>query len=164
MSTTLSPIACRSPQGNEWIRVKPGPESQFNTPVLRDPSSGELYLVVSPLWPPLADRLTMVCPRLCFNQDGEMFIWPVPTPTPGGGDAPWQEIAVVLASLAERHWCRVVTDEAAGHYVVSTLEEDDALPPPEWPPDDFLDVLYAAFRDRLITSEHHPLIANRSST
>jgi len=161
MSTTLPPIVCRSPQADEWIRVKPGPESRFNTPVLRDPSSGELYLVVGQLWPRLADRLTMVCPRLCVNHDGEMFVWPVPTPTPGrGGAAPWRETAGVLASLAEMRWCRIVADEAAGQYVVSTLKDDDAPSPPTWPADDFLDVLHAAFHGRLISSEDHPLVPN----
>jgi len=161
MSTTLPPIACRNPQADEWIRVKPGPESRFNTPVLRDPSSGEVYLVVGQLWPRLADRLEMVCPRLCGNLDGEMFVWPVPTPTPGGGGAaPWRETAGVLAGLAEMRWCRVVANEAAGQYVVSTLKDDDAPPAPAWPVGDFLDVLHAAFRGRFIASEDHPLVPN----
>ena len=161
MSTTLPPIVCRSPRADEWIRVKPGPESRFNTPVLRDPSSGELYLVIGQLWQRLADRLVMVCPRLCVNHDGEVFIWPVPTPTSGRGSAaPWRETAGVLASLAEMRWCRIVADEAAGQYVVSTLKDDDAPSPPTWPVDDFLDVLHAAFHGRLIASEDHPLVPN----
>lgn len=161
MSTTMPPIACRSPRPDEWIRVKPGPESRFNTPVLTDPSSGELYLVVGQLWPRLAGRLAMVCPRLCVNHDGEMFVWPVPTPTLGrGGAAPWREAAGVLASLAEMRWCCVVADEAAGQYVVSTLKDAHAAPPPAWPADDFLDVLQAAFDGRIIASEDHPLLPN----
>jgi len=161
MSTTLPPIACRCPRPDEWIRVKPGPESRFNTPVLRDPSSGDLYLVVGELWPRLAGRLAMVCPRLCVNHDGEVFIWPVPTPTSGrGGAAPWRETAGVLASLAEMRWCRVAVDEATGQCVVSTLQDDEAPPPPFWPEDDFLDLLHAAFRERLITSDDHPLFPN----
>jgi hypothetical protein len=161
MSTMLPPIACRSPQADEWIRVKPGPESRFNTPVLRDPSSGELYLVIGQLWPRLADRLVVVCPRLCVNHVGEMFVWPVPTPTPGrGGAAPWWEATGVLTSLAEMRWCRVVADETARQYVVSTLKDNDAPPPPTWPEGDFLDVLEAAFQGRLIASDDHPLIPN----
>ena len=161
MSMTLPPIACRSPRPDEWIRVKPGLESRFNTPVLTDPSSGELYLVVGQLWPRLAGRLAMVCPRLCVSHTGEMFVWPVPTPTPGrGGAAPWREAAGVLASLAEMRWCRVVADEAARQYVVSTIKDDDAPPPPAWPADDFLDVLQAAFDGRIIASENHPLLPN----
>ena len=78
MSMTLPPIACRCPRPDEWIRVKPGPESRFNTPVLKDPSSGELYFVVGQFWPRLAERLEMVCPRLCVNHAGELFVWPVP--------------------------------------------------------------------------------------
>jgi hypothetical protein len=141
--------------------VKPGPESRFNTPVLRDPASGELYLVVGQLWPRLADRLAMVCPRLCANHTGEMFVWPVPTPTPGrNGAAPWRETAGVLADLAEMRWCRVVADEAAGQYVVSTLKKDDAPPLPAWPGNDFLDFMHAAFDGRIIASEDHPLFPN----
>jgi hypothetical protein len=159
MSTTLPPIACRSPRAHEWIRVKPGPECRFNTPVLRDPASGELYLVVGQLWPRLTGRLAMVCPRLCANHTGEMFVWPVPTPTSGRGSvAPWREAAGVLAGLAELRWCRVVDDEVAGQYVVSTLKADDAPPPPAWPESDFLDVLQVAFDGRIIASEDHPLI------
>ena len=161
MSRTQPPIACRSPRTAEWIRIKPGPEGLLNTAVLRHPYSGELYLVSGHLWPRLAGRLAMVCPRLCVNHDGEMFVWPVPTPTPGrSGAAPWRETAGVLASLAEMRWCRVVADEAARQYVVSTLKDDDAPPPPTWPADDFLDVLHAAFRGRLIASENHPLVPN----
>ena len=74
--------------------------------------------------------------------------------------APWRETAGVLASLAEMRWCRIVADEAAGQYVVSTLKDDDAPSPPTWPADDFLDVLYAAFHGRLIASEDHPLVPN----
>ncbi len=159
MSTRLPPIACRSPQADEWFRVKPGPESRFSTPVLRDLSSGQLYLVVGQFWPQLADSLTMVCPRLCVNDDDEIFVWPVPTPNPGRGSAaPWRETAGVLASLAEMRWCRVVADEAARQYVVSTLTDDDAPPPPAWPADDFLDILQAAFDGRIIASEDHPLL------
>ena len=160
MSNTLPPIVCRNPRADEWIRVKPGPESRFNTPVLTDPSSGELYLVVGQLWLRMTDRLSMVCPRLCVNHVGEMFVWPVPTLTPGrGGGAPWRETAGVLASLAEMRWCRVVADDAVGQYVVSTLKDND-VPPPNWPDGDFLDVLHAAFRGRLITSDDHPLFPN----
>ena len=162
MSGTLPTIACRNPQNDEWIRVKPGPESQFNTPVLRDPSSGKLYLVVGQLWPRLADRLEMVCPRLCVNHCGETFMWPVPAPISGrSGAAPRRETAGVLTRLAEMKWCRVVADEAAGQFIVSTLQ-DDALPPPTWPEGDFLDFLHAAFRGRLIASEDHPLVPNWS--
>jgi hypothetical protein len=161
MSTTLPPIACRSPRPDEWIRVKPGPESKFGTPVVRDPSTGEPYLVVGRLWTRLANRLVMVCPRLCINADGKMFVWLVPTPIPGrGGAAPWRETAGVLASLAEMRWCRVVADEAAEQYVVSTLKDDEAPPSPEWPEDDFLDILQAAFQGRYIVSDDHPLLQN----
>ncbi len=161
MNKTLPPIECRSPREDEYIRVKPGPESLFNTPVLRHPSSGELYLVVGQLWPRLAGRFAMVCPRLCANHNGEMFVWPVPTPTPGqGGAAPWRETAGVLASLAEIRWCRVVADESAKQYVVSTLRDDEAPPLPVWPECDFLDVLQVAFDGRIVASEDHPLFPN----
>jgi hypothetical protein len=43
---------------------------------------------------------------------------------------------------------------------VSTLQDDEAPPPPVWPEDDFLDLLHAAFRERLITSDDHPLFPN----
>jgi hypothetical protein len=159
MSATLPKIVCRSPRPNEWIRVKPGPEGRFNTPVLRDPSSGELYLIVGWLWRRLADRSERVCPRLCASHDGEIFVWPVPTPTPGRCSvSPWRKTAGVLVGLAEKRWCRVVADEASTQYVVSTLGADSALPPPVWPADDFLDVLHSAFRGRIILSEKHPLV------
>jgi hypothetical protein len=161
MSMTLPPIACRCPRPDEWIRVKPGPERRFNTPVLKDPSSGELYLVVGQFWPRLAERLVMVCPRLCVNHAGELFVWPVPTPNfSRNGAAPWREAAGELAGLAEVRWCRIADDEVARQYVVSTLKDGDAPPPPTWPEGDFLDVLHVAFAGRIIASEDHPLIPN----
>lgn len=159
MSTTQPPIACRSPRPAEWIRIKPGPEGLLNTAVLRHPYSGELYLVSGHLWPRLVDRLAMVCPRLCVNHHGEMFVWPIPTPTIGGGATPWRETAGVLASLAEMRWCRITANEAVGQYDVYTLEGDDS-PTPDWPEGDFLDVLQVAFEGRIITSEDHPLVSN----
>lgn len=161
MSPTPPPVVCRSPWPDEWIQVKPEPESRFSTLVLTDPSSAELHLVVGQFWPRLADSLTMFCPRPCANHTGEMFVWPVPASNPDCGSvAPWRETAGVLAGFAEKRWCRVVADEASAQYVVSALGGGSVPPPPTWPVDDFLDALYSVSQGRIILSENHPLVVN----
>lgn len=158
MSIFTPPIVCRDPAHDEWFRVKPGDERMCTTPTLREPETGELYLVKGDLWPLLGPHALWVSPRICVNHRGELFVWAVPVlplhlrvnPDPGP--------AGLLAELAAIKWTKAAYDVRSGKYFVGVADKRENLPPPSWPELGIFDALEEAFRGRVIATYDHPLL------
>lgn len=151
-------IECRDPRPDEWFRVRPGVERGASTLALRDAGTGNLYLVTRDLWHGLRPSLMPVCLRACINIDGGLFLWGIPLPAAEGGPELRTTPACVVADLAEKIWCRVVFDADSQQYVTST--KGRCVLDPLWPDVSFLDLVQAAFGDRVITSLDHPIITS----
>jgi hypothetical protein len=157
MNVAVSPINCRPPTPDEWIRVRAGGERVGTTGAVRAPDTGRLYIVSAELWSRLGDRIEWICPRACINEVGQVFIWPIPVPGPGGDQQSWLAAARLVAGLAEQKWIRLEVDREHEQYRIAT-EGGKHLPDPVWPAGDFLDLLCNAFRGHIVATADHPLI------
>lgn len=157
MNVTVSSIDCRPPAPDDWFRVRAGGERVAATGAVRAPDTGDLYIVTAEFWQRLGDRIEWICPRLCINQTGQVFIWPIEVPGPNGDARSWLAAAPLVADLAEQAWIRLEIDREHEQYRIAT-EGGRELPAPVWPAGDFLDLLYDAFRGRIVATADHPLI------
>ncbi len=160
MNASVSSISCRLPGPNEWIRVRTGVERVAATGAVRAPDTGRLYLVTADFWPHLGDRIEWICPRTCINHAGQVFIWPIPVPGPGGDRDSWLVAAGLVAGLAEQRWIRLEIDREREQYRIATEGGVD-LPEPVWPAGTFTDLLADAFRGCVVATADHPLIGKR---
>lgn len=157
MTKPSTVISCREPKRTEWFRVRPGLESVTTTGAVRDPDTGVLYLLHGELWSRVGRGVDWICPRVCVNNAGQVFLWPVPMPGPEAEWSPWFPAGQAVASLAEATWVRAEIDTRNREYRVETASGRD-LPEPVWPPSDYLELMHAAFHGRVIDSIAHPLI------
>ena len=86
-----------------------------------------------------------------------VFLWPVPMPTPDGRTLAWHTTAREASERAIDKWVRVVANMSAGAYDIWEAEADIANP--DWPEHEFLKLLEIAFGNgRLIDREDHPVL------
>jgi hypothetical protein len=157
MNARVALLPCRSPAPDEWFRVRPGAERCATAAAVRDPDTGRLYMAGADLWPGLGSRIEWICPRACMNQIGQIFIWPIAVPGPGGDPRSWLAATRLVACLAEQRWIRLEIDREREQYRIATEAGRD-LPEPVWPATDFLELLGDAFRGRLVTTPEHPFV------
>ena len=151
-------IPCRPPMPSELFRVKPGIERDLSTPTVRHPDTGALFIVMGQAWPSDGRGLNWICPRACINHNGQLFLWPIPMPYPGGASDMWSESGRHIANLAEYQWTRVLVDNKSRQYRVGHTDDVGDLVEPDWSVADFLPLLQAAFRGQIIRRRDHPLM------
>jgi len=75
-------VEIRSPRSGEWIAVNPSPDARLEAMLIRD--NGEVYMVAENMIEQLRDIAPdQMMPNMLFtaqNRDGEIFLWPVPSP------------------------------------------------------------------------------------
>jgi len=152
----LTVVPCRKPRRQEFIRVRPGEDWRLTTAVLEDDASKDNYLVDASLHAALADEVKPVCLRLAVTSRKDVFLWPIRLPGPDGRSNTWNDSAIEAANIAESRWIRVASNMAAGCYDV--FEATAELCKPEWPDEEFRELLRRCFRDRFIATEDHPLL------
>ena len=153
MSGFPSKSVCRKPRVGERFRVHPGGERQAATWVTYDRDTGEPYLVAESLWRDHSG-LVPVCLRACENDRGDRFIWCIAIGPGLAGGGPNPEL--LLADTAEHMWCS--PRPVLGSF--ETLAPGE-IPEPAWEGFDFVDAAQQAFRGRVITSSHHPLLSSK---
>lgn len=152
----LTTVPVRKP-AKEWF-VRTNASLRIETCVLELKEDREVYLVDSPLWPPLAGEATFG-PRALFvsmNRQGTMFVWPVRLPGPDGKIDDWNRSALEAATTAETSWVRVSANMALGAYDVAVATAE--LAEPDWPDMPLAEILRIAFKGRVIDALDHPVL------
>lgn len=154
----LSSIAVRKPNGQEFIRVRPGDEWQFDAGCLTENSTKDIYLVHASLVDELRGDVKPTCLRTYISRGSKApRLWPIGLPGPGGQWNSWHESAATAASLAEENWLKVTSDGNANTYRTHVAEA--AFPEPQWPVElSMNDLIRLAFKDRIIDSIDHPVL------
>jgi hypothetical protein len=117
----------------------------------------EFYLVSRWLHDELASEIVPVVLFTIVDPHGNLSLWPVKIARDGGRSNHWHESALSAAASAMTAWVRVQANMDLKSYDVFLAE--GKLPDPRWPDMSFPSMLRIAFRDRLISSLEHPLIA-----
>ena len=154
----LTNVACRKPHKQEFIRVRTGPENQFDTGCFVDKESREVYIVSPAVWDLLVGDVTKTLLVVCQSRNTPVpFLWPLTLPDEEGRPNRWHETAIEAARIAEDQWVKVVADMSAGRYVPNVAQGN--LPEPDWsevPP--MGELLRLSFKGRFIDSEDHPVL------
>lgn len=150
----LVAIPVRRPDKQWWVRVHPEADYRLDTAVIEVQEQRETYLVAPALRDELVGEVIRKSLALAVNRQGVVFIWPARLPSADGRLDPWNEAARKAMALAVGQWVRV-TPHSAGYDVFTTTAE---LPEPEWPEQNFEDLLRIAFRGRYITDPDHAVL------
>lgn len=151
-------IAVRKPDRQEFVRVRPGDEWQFETVCLTEVSTKDVYLVGPTVFEELRGDAKPTCLRMCISRDSKVpFFWPIPLPGPDGRWNRWHESAAAAADRAETNWLKVVSNMSTSTYLAHVAPA--TIPEPDWPDGLSMEsLLRLAFKDRVIDSIDHPLL------
>ncbi len=152
---TTVPVGRPNPQ--DFVRVHPAAEYRETLAAIEWKEDREFFVVVPDVAKELPAECVFVSLFTAINRQGVVRLWPVKLPGPDGRIIEWHRSAAEAAERAMRAWIRIKANRALGAYeiyeAVSTIAE------PEWPEATFQELIRIGFRDRLICSLDHPLIA-----
>jgi hypothetical protein len=152
----LNTVPVRKPNKQEFIRVHP---ERFATGlgIVELKEDRETYLVTPQAAQAHPNEVTIVTIYTAISRQGVLFLWPVKTPMAESNRGDWARSAALAAVQAKTKWVRVQANMGLGAYEV--WEATAKLPEPDWPELTFEQTLQIGFKDRLITSVEHPVLA-----
>jgi hypothetical protein len=171
LSTAAAPIRIGKPEPEWFFRVHPDPAYHQNALILEleaDRSAGsqersKLYLIAGPelqallmadlsIYPKLASLRLLV---LAVTRQGTAFLWPLRVPAEGDSEG-WTGSAWHCAIKAKTHWLRMTSNNTEKRYIETiAMDQTGEL---AWPKLGPKEILYSAFRDRIIDSPDHPVL------
>jgi hypothetical protein len=152
----LAQVPVRRPSPQDWVRCHPSAAYRQNVAVINLKDDNEYFVVVQHLVPELFGECVSVTLRLTTTRQGVPFFWPIRTPDPTGRDMSWWQSARIAADLATQSWIRIKADRSLGGYQIFKAVDD--LGDPEWPEQDFWQLVQIAFANNLIDKLDHPVI------
>ena len=155
----LTRVPVQRPSRKQFVYCHPDPLMVDLMATYIDEDDGETYLITESMRGVFGDDVKPTHLQLAMiHRSRTLFIWAstIPSADAGRGRS-WHESALAAKKLAEKSWQKVVSERALGGYRV--FPPAGVLPDPVWPTDKtFQDYLEIAFRDRIITSEDHPVV------
>ena len=152
----LSKIPVRKPTRQEYVRVNPSEDYRITTAILELKDDRETFIVTPTIRDDLASELVPVQIFTAINRQGVVFLWPCKLPDETGRTNAWWESALEAAQHAHEKWVRISSNMSLGAYQIYEAEGD--LSEPEWPSEDFHELLKIAFRGSVIDSFEHPVL------
>jgi hypothetical protein len=152
----ITRVPVRKPIKQEFFRVRPGEAWRFQAMILELKEESETYLLSSSLWSVMPELLRPAVLHTAADRRNNVFLIPVPLPGTDGRRNSWHESLAEVVEKAETRWVRSVANKAVGGYDMLVAEGN--LAEPEWPDITFDELIKIAFRDRVITTEDHPVI------
>jgi hypothetical protein len=151
----LMRVPVRKPMKHEHFRVRPGAENCFTTVLYEDKETREFYFVAPAMISKLRAISDVSITTLVQFMTKQRVLGIFPLKIGTGGSSGWQDTAMAAAELAKTNWVRMQADMALAGYRVMKAKGD--LGEPEWPSIPFNELLDIAFKDRVISSEDHPV-------
>jgi hypothetical protein len=147
----LMTVPVRKPGKKEFVRVHP----QHMLDCFGVEFDREYYFVVPALAHVMTEFVEPIRLRLSVTRQGTTILWPIKLPQ---GERPnaWHASAAEAAALAETRWTRIASDMDLGAYRPHVAEDD--LGDPRWPEESWQTIVQVAIRDRMITTESHPVV------
>jgi hypothetical protein len=155
----LTRVPVQRPSRKQFVRCHPDPLMVGGMSAYIDEDDGETYLVVGPMRELFGEDVKPTHLQLAMvHRSRTLFVWASTSPSADAGRGrSWHESALTAKKLAEKGWLKVLSERGIGGYRI--FPPAGVLPEPAWPTDKtFQDYLEIAFRDRIITSEDHPVV------
>lgn len=153
----LTTVPVGKPNSQDFVRVHPGAEYRETLAAIEWKEDREFYVVVPDVAKELPGECVFVTLFTAVNRQGVARLWPVKLPGPDGRIIEWHRSAAEAAERAMRGWIRIKANHSLRAYEI--FEAVATVAEPEWPDKTFQELLRIGFRDRLISSLDHPLIA-----
>lgn len=153
----ITRVPVGKPPKSSFFRVHPGAAFAFETLLLELKESNEQYIVTAAAASTIPELVRAVRLHLAVDQQGNPYLIPLPLPNASGAWNPWHQSLNQALQLAMKKWTRISANMAAGSYDVFVAQ--GALGEPVWPDKTMEELLEIAFRDRIISSDQHPVIA-----
>lgn len=147
---------CR-PDHEWWFRLHPDPRYRLRTGLLQFRETRETFLVHRSLWRTCAvDKVFRIATLyLGITKQGTMFLWPVIEPRMGQSSNDWTRSAHQIVAAAMDGWVRMQSNQQVGAYEMFRSPEPFE---PQWPSQDFQELLRIAFPTVPVDSLDHPVI------
>lgn len=158
METRLTVISVSKPDGQSFVRCRPGTEWSMETYCFKPKGERRVYFVRPEMWDELRPFLFRAWVVLMANRHGGHWLWPVRLPKEDGAADRYADSCMAAAKAAQEGWVQIVWDDATMAYQVNKPHPDMGLEAvePEWPTEDFFSLVGLAFRDQVIGSPEHP--------
>ena len=153
----LLTVPVRKPGRHDFVRVRAEPNFRENLAVIELKEERETYLIHPAVAANLPGEFSMSTVHTAISRQGVVFLWPVKLPAPDGRIMEWHRSAAAAAELAMHRWVRVTADMSLGAYQI--FEASAVIPEPVWPELSYRELLRIGFRDRLVDTLDHPLVA-----
>ncbi len=156
----LVSVPYRKPSKEQFFRVHPDQAYRCTAGLVElKESDGEAYWVDKDLWPQLVDEPTFG-KRLVVttvNEPGLVFLWGLRLPGPDGKVPDWVSIPLEAAKSAEKAWTKLYWDQGQKKHRIRVAK---GIPTePAWPSQPLNELVRLAFKDRVITTLDHPVLA-----
>jgi hypothetical protein len=149
-------IPVRKPNGQDFVRVHPGPDYRLPVAVIELRDDRETFLVPPSIARGIPGECIMTTLYTCINRQGVVFLWPVRLPGSDGRQLEWHRSAAEAAEMAMKRWVRVKASMNLGAYEV--YEASATIPEPAWPELTYQQMLAIAFKGRLVDSFDHSVL------
>jgi hypothetical protein len=152
----VTTVPARRPNPQDFTRVHPGPAYRENFAMIDLKDEREDYLVRPELVPELQAEVIFKTLFTAINRQGVVFLWPVRLPAPDDRKSDWHRSAREAAEMAIKRWIRMKANMNLGGYDI--FEAEGVMADPVWPELSFQELLWIAYRDRMITNLDHPVL------
>lgn len=152
----LHTVELGRPKPKTYFRVHPDAAHCIDAMILE--FAGEQYIVSKSIQEALAPELTEKRLYLWVTQDRNLGIWPIKVPRQGdskGWIDPYSRSALKAARIGMGAWISIRTNHRLKQYEVFQASWDLA---PEWPSNDFSQLLMLAFEDRILETMDDPIV------
>lgn len=152
----LTTVPVRKPGRQEFVRVHPDGQYRCDFAAIELKEDREIYVVRPEVYNELLGETIHITLYTTMTRQGVLFLWPVRLPDPDGRHNEWSRVAREAAEMAVNTWLRLQPNMQLGAYEITLAQA--AIAEPKWPELSFQEILRIAFRDRIITSDDHPVI------
>ncbi len=152
----LHTIELGRPRPKTYFRVHPDAAYCMDAMILE--FTGEQYIVSKSIQEALAPELTEKRLYLWMTQDGNLGIWPINAPRSGdskGWIDPYSRSALKAARIGMSAWISIRPNHRLKQYDVFQASWDIE---PQWPLNDFGQLLMLAFEDRVLETMDDPIV------
>lgn len=152
----ITTVSCRKPNKQEFFRIRRGIDWQYETAVLEESASREIFLVDPAVLGELTTEVSFVTLFVAINRSNDVFLTSAKMPHVEGRTNSWTESYLAAMKLAEEKWVRIAANMAMGAYDV--WQAQGQIPEPTWPELKLDQLIERCFRGRVIDSPSHPIL------
>lgn len=147
-------IPVKKPNSQQWFKMHPTLAILVNLILYKE--DGEYYLVHPDMLPYFAGHAKLFKLYLGMNfPSGNLFLYPVRQPDADGNQNSWHQSSERVIVSGKEKWIQQIPEKDIGGYSIN--EPSGNLVDLSFPEVDIAEVVYKAFKDKIIRDINHPV-------